>query len=165
MISLKSIIEDVFGIEDMVSSSRQRKYIDARMVYCKILKDRGHTFVAIGKSLGKDHATVIHHVVKSEYLLKAERDLHDKYLRARAEFLCDREVFYKNPTQRDMINRINSLTNQLETYIVERERVLMKEDNFRRLMGIIDLLSEKLPKGKELLAERKIRRMLNLEIM
>jgi hypothetical protein len=162
---LKKIIEDIFGLDDMMSNSRERKYIDARMIYSKILKDRGHTLTSIGRSLNKDHATILHHVVRSEYLIKQEEPLHRKYLSARAEFLCDREVFYKNPSQRDMINRINSLTNQLEVYINERERVLIQENNYKRLRGIIKLLSEKLPEGKESLAEKKIKRMLNLEIM
>lgn len=165
MTALKKIIEDVFGIEDMMNNTKQRKYVDARMVYSKILKDRGHTFVAIGASLDKDHATIIHHVVKFDYIAKFDSELRDKYLRARSEFLCERDVFYKNPSQRDMINQINSLNEQLDGYINERERVLLQEHNYKRLRGIINLLMEKLPEGKEKLAERKIRRMLNLEIM
>ena len=165
MEALKKIVENVFVLDDINKNTHRRNYVDARMIYSKILKDRGHSFLSIGKSLGKNHATIIHHVVKIEYIMKHDSELRDKYQRARSEFLCEREVFYKNPSQRDMINQINSLHNQLDEYISERERVLLLEHNYKRLRGIISLLMEKLPEGKERLAESKIRRMLNLEIM
>lgn len=165
MSALKKIVEDVFALDDLHRNTHRRVYVDARMVYSKILKDRGHSFLSIGKSLNKNHATIIHHVVKIDHIMKHDSELRSKYQKARSEFLCEREAFYSNPTQRDMINQINMLTNQLDEYINERELVLLQAHNYKRLRGIISLLMEKLPEGKERLAESKIRRMLNLEIM
>ena len=50
--NLRNIIDNVFSI-NIMKNSRTRNIVDARLIYAKILRDRGHTFSAIGRSLKK----------------------------------------------------------------------------------------------------------------
>lgn len=161
MQALKKIVECEFGLLDLFKLTRKREYIDARMIYSKILRDRGHSLSSIGRSMNKDHATIINYVTKADYLIKQEAKLRERYTTCRSYFLQNREPVFKNPTQRDLINKITSLTNQLEQYITEREKVIYWEKQYKRLYNIINLLNERVGEGKERAAERKIRNVLN----
>lgn len=49
--------------ENITSQSREQAISDARAIYCKLAREHtGYSFKAIGESLGKNHATVIHSV-------------------------------------------------------------------------------------------------------
>ncbi len=56
---LKNIIKGLFDI-DIDRSVRKREIVDCRLIYSKILRDRGYTSVSIGKSISKDHSTKEH---------------------------------------------------------------------------------------------------------
>jgi hypothetical protein len=161
MESLKKIIEDEFCVEDLVTTSRTRKNVNARMIYSKILKDRGHTYSSIGKSIRKDHATIIHYVCNAELFIRYEADLRERYIRSRSMFLENREPMFKNPTQRDLLNKIAALNNQIEIYEIEKQKLVEKQRKLDRLNSIMQLLSDNLPNGHEHNVEIKIRRILN----
>jgi hypothetical protein len=60
-LQLKKAIQEITGV-DINEVTRKRETIEARAIYYKILKqiDKNKTLKAIGASVGKDHATVLH---------------------------------------------------------------------------------------------------------
>ena len=85
---LKEIINKYYGI-DCVKFCRERRYIDARMVLYKILRDLKFSYNDIGNFVNKNHSTIINAVSKFEAyvdyepnLLMAYQDISDIYLAA-----------------------------------------------------------------------------------
>jgi hypothetical protein len=60
-LELKKAIQEITGV-DINEVTRKRETIEARAIYYKVLKqiDKNKTLKAIGASVGKDHATVLH---------------------------------------------------------------------------------------------------------
>ena len=58
MQELTEIIKSVFN-EDVKDITRRREIVDARIVFSKILRERGYTHSAIGRFLRKDHSTIL----------------------------------------------------------------------------------------------------------
>ena len=52
---LKKVIADVCGV-DIMKRTRERKYVDARMMFCYILLEEGATLVGLGQYLSMHHA-------------------------------------------------------------------------------------------------------------
>tara|TARA_R100001163_G_C4951956_1_gene119351 strand:+ start:223 stop:663 length:441 start_codon:yes stop_codon:yes gene_type:complete len=80
---IKTAICDSLHLSEtqFMSSSRKREYVDAKTMYCKIaseLTSESSTF--IGKSINRDHATVLHHRKKHETLYTYDRDYRHKYM-------------------------------------------------------------------------------------
>lgn len=60
--------------------SRETMTINARRYVCKVLRDMGFTYLAIGKALGINHSSVIFHVRKADDAEKYARfypEYHD----------------------------------------------------------------------------------------
>lgn len=161
MKALKEIIEREFKVDDIFTHTRRREYVDARMIYSKILKDRGHSLSAIGRFLKKNHATIIHYISNAEFLIRQEAKLRERYTNSRSMFLENRDPIYRTPTQRDLLNKVISLSNQIEILEAEYKKVNDAERRFRRLKGIINIIDAKLPEGKESFLENKINKILN----
>ena len=49
---LIAIVNTEFNL-DILKKCRQRPYVDARRVYTQVMRDRGYSLTAIGRSLGK----------------------------------------------------------------------------------------------------------------
>ena len=65
MDKLKEIMDFVIRetTEDITSMSREQAISDARAIYCKLAREHTNfSFKAIGESIGRNHATVIHAV-------------------------------------------------------------------------------------------------------
>jgi hypothetical protein len=61
--------------QDVLGESRTHKVVRARQeVYYRLKNDRGMSYSAIGKRLGKDHSTVMYGVWKHGELLKKEKE-------------------------------------------------------------------------------------------
>ncbi len=78
--SLKNEIEFKTGI-DLSSKSRRRDNVYARSLYFKICKKvTRHSLASIGRSVNRDHATVLHGVRVFDNVVSVyERDLMDLY--------------------------------------------------------------------------------------
>lgn len=73
--------------EDLKSRCRRREYCDARHMYCNILRTKlNYSLINIGRSIGRDHTTVINSVknhnslYKSDQKYKALYDRIDRYV-------------------------------------------------------------------------------------
>lgn len=82
---LINIINSVFDL-DIRKNKRTEMYVLARASYCKILRDLNHTYMGIGDSINKHHASVIHsyrNFLQYKQFFPSFINLHNKVL---AEF-------------------------------------------------------------------------------
>lgn len=75
----KKIIELETGVNVEIVS-RKRNFVEARAMYYKLLRDVSNmTFQAIGDTVNKDHATIIHSLNSVDDWMKYDRKLADRY--------------------------------------------------------------------------------------
>ena len=63
--TLKQAVSDKFKI-DLDNSSRKRKYVYAKKVFCKLARETGATFKEIAEEIKMSESSVTHHI---RYLL------------------------------------------------------------------------------------------------
>lgn len=160
MEALHLIVEEVFKV-DLMDKKRLIAIVDARMVFSKILRDRGHTLVSIAKYLKKDHTTIMNYMDKVVYLLKQNDKLFQAYMFAKDMFLENREELIDEIKDKDLHMKIARVNNQLDKLIAERNQVFEIDRKNTRFRYIIDLLNKRVPAGKEAYIENKIMQLLN----
>jgi hypothetical protein len=75
----KKIIELETGVNVEIVS-RKRNFVEARAMYYKLLRDISNmTLQAIGDTVNKDHATIIHSLNSVDDWMRYDRKLADRY--------------------------------------------------------------------------------------
>jgi hypothetical protein len=80
---IKTAICDTLQLNEIefMSASRKREYVDAKTMYCKIATElTSDSSTLIGRSINRDHATVLHHRKKHETLYSYDRNYRHKYM-------------------------------------------------------------------------------------
>lgn len=152
---LKLIIENVLQV-DIKKKSRMRNLIDARYIYTKILRDRGHTCTAIGKYIGKDHTTIVHYSNKMDALLSRDELLAEKYIKCKNALQKERPVIEEN-----LSDRVVFLKSEVEKLVAERKKFNNMYERYMRLVDIIRLIDQRTPKGSEDVVYDKINKLFN----
>ena len=160
MDSLKQIVQDIFGV-DIMKKKRERDNVDARMIYSKILRERGYSFVSIASSLKKDHSTIVHYLSVVDFILMQDQRILDRYMKCKNDFFSDKENTVGKMTEKGLKDRIDELTKKLDALILERESIKSLEKKNARFERIIDLLNEKIKEGEEKSFERKLNQIFN----
>ena len=156
---LKSIVEEEFGVK-MFARERKRNNVDARMIFSKILIERGHTYTSIANYLYKHHSTIIHYSQQASNLIKTDKKTTDIYITCRNKFLESREPIVLH-TDRDLVKEVLSLRSQLDELIVHYQEAKKVETKYKRIESIINLIDLRTPNGDENLIKRKINEMFN----
>lgn len=128
LVQLREIINSTFNV-DISSPNRKREVIDARKIYSKILRDRGYGYEVIGKSLNKDHATIIHYMSSIDFLLTYDRIMTDKYMLCKDIFLKDLEDFpikKRRIKDKDIFMTVARLNVELQEAKAESKQILTK---------------------------------------
>lgn len=74
-------VNKVTGV-DLTLQTRKYRIIEARMLYYKILRQKGYTLTEIGNTLNKNHATVLHSLNLFDDIIEFDKDLKNKYKQA-----------------------------------------------------------------------------------
>lgn len=70
-------------VEDIMSRTRLREFVDARQLYCYIMREKfGLSLSKIGKTINRDHATAIHSVKTHKNKCDVMREYRDLTHRA-----------------------------------------------------------------------------------
>jgi hypothetical protein len=160
---VKQIVELVTGVK-IIENNRKREVIDARMIYAKILRERGASLVSIGMTINKDHTTIIHYLRTMDSLLITDREVIRKYIKSKELLLLD-EQDLNLLNGNDTVSELSRLKETLE--ISEKKVKLLQDENERlnremeRFRGILKIIDEATPIGQEKIVERKIKRMLD----
>lgn len=157
--ALRKIVDSVFSTEIM-TPRRYRGTVEARMVFSKILIDRGHTITSIGRYLNRNHATIIYYNRNVSEWLEQYPYLFNKYLECKTSFLENREPIpiFK---ERDMQSMLMNLQKKVEDLTLEKEGLKGALKKYRKFQRIVDLLHEKVRFGDEEVVYRRIQSMLN----
>jgi len=111
---LKRIVNDVFLV-DIEIESRKRDVVDARKVYSKILRDSGYSYELIGKTINKNHATIMHYVKNIEHLISYDQILKNKYVDCKNIFLENKKsILEQVKKDEDIYVTVIRLTNELQ---------------------------------------------------
>jgi predicted transcriptional regulator len=142
MLQLKKIINHKFGL-DINVNTRKRDYVNARLVYAKILRERGYTHESIARSINKDHATVIYYVRCAMHIFMQDRFLEKKYKECRGLFFGTIDPQESVSTEDMLAERINTLMEQVNKLTAENELLNYEIDEkvkkFKRINKIINL--------------------------
>jgi len=161
---LINIINNVFDL-DIRKNKRTEMYVLARASYCKILRDLNHTYMAIGGSINKHHASVIHsyknfshykqffpsfinlhnkvlaefgNTDAKEYLLSLEKlKQENKVLKSRIKELHSHnaKLSYELEKKRSKNNTLHDMIDQR----VKSTKIKEVEDKLNRLLNGVDL--------------------------
>jgi len=132
MKELIKIVNEVFLV-DLTLNNRKRETVDARKVYSKILRDRGYGYKFIGKTINKDHATIIHYIKNIEHLLSYDKLISEKYIYCKTVFLKNKDFNILPSKDKDCYLSVIKLTNQIEE---------MKDNNIKLLEDFINYIEE-----------------------
>jgi hypothetical protein len=138
MHELKNIVDTIFNV-DITNSVRKKEYVDARMVFSKIIHDKGATIVSIGQYLGKNHSSILNYMANFDNYF-SEHSLKRKYV------VCREAFFQKRPEDR---------------LYIEQDKMSAIESKYKRFKHILDIMNDRTPYGKEGELEKKIISFLN----
>ena len=111
---LKRIVNDTFLV-DIEIESRKRDVVDARKVYSKILRDSGYSYESIGKTINKNHATIMHYVKNIEHLMSYDQILRNKYVACKNVFIKKKKsILDQVKKDVDIYVTVVRLTNELQ---------------------------------------------------
>ena len=150
---LIDIIKNVMNV-DITKKTNERIYVDGRMIFSKILNDRGYGIAILGRALKKHHSSIIHYRTSANDLLDTNELFAQKYFACKNKFMSDKEDVFK-------ISNKEQLLNQIDALILDRNALLKEVQKHRRLKSIIEYIDKRTPNGKESLVLRKINLMFN----
>lgn len=159
MDSLREIVEEVFEV-NIMDKRRVRNVVDARMVFAKILRDRGYSYPSIAEYMHKDHSTVLYYVGELFNVMKNNINIASIFKICLEEFMKDREEIVTKE-DRVFLKEINVLREQVNGLLLEHNKVKALQRKYERLDEIITMLDQRVEAGKENLIKRKINEMLN----
>jgi len=156
---LKEIIKRKLKI-NVMDRKRSRDFVDSRMIYTKILRDRGYTVTAISSSIRKDHTTIVYYMSIVDNIFYQFPCIKDKYITCNEEFMKDRGPL-KTSKDSYVMRRLESLESQVAKLESNREYVETNKTKYRRLQNIIELIDNRTRMGEEKLMEKRITEMFN----
>jgi len=159
MNSLKEIISDTTSI-NIMDKNRFRQVVDARIVFSKIIRERGYTFSSIARYLNKDHTTIIHYICECNSLIQTNDKIMETYLICRDKFLQDKDALLTY-TDKDAVKEMIVLKNDIENLMLKNSRIKNLEIKYERLNEIINLIDKRTPEGDEHRIRKEIMKMFN----
>lgn len=120
---LKLAVDEKFGL-DIATRSRKRKYVYARKVFCKLARETGATFKAIGNEINTNHDLVLFHCNTIDVVEYQYKDKHD-------ELIDELDLIFSKPfanIEKAKIKKQIAQTNTSET--------------LKRIKCITDVISE-----------------------
>jgi len=138
MNELKDIVDTIFNV-NITNSVRKKEYVEARMVFAKILHERGATIVSIARFLEKNHCSILNYMGNFDSYF-TDISLKKKYV------VCREAFFQKRP---------------VDKLYLEKDKISAIEYKYKRFKNILDIMNERTPYGKEEVLEKKIISFLN----
>jgi len=171
--ALKRIVDNEFSINLNQKKKRSMYVSQGVRVFSKILYDKGVSKTSIAKSLGKNHATIMHHLEKVDVEIETYPEFREKYKSCVSKF---EEVLRAVEADDDditgLVNEVHSLRDENDIYkktideLKARNRVLLADlraikgdDN--RVADIQDMIRQRVPVGEEKEYHDKISRLFN----
>ena len=126
MINLKDflnsyVIANDISRDEFISSSRKREIVDSRMIYFAVARNLGgYTLSELGKSVNRDHATVMYAIRNYEHLSSYDESMKHKYYKA--------SIIYRTLEYKPKAERIGLIDTLFETNRKLRQRIAELEE-------------------------------------
>ena len=156
---LMRIVNAVFGTE-LLAERRYQSNVEARMVFSKILTERGHSVVSIGRFLNKNHSTIIYYNRNLSNLLEQLPNLFRQYIECKESFSNGREPVVEM-REREMKMKLLKLKEMSDTLSKENIELKTALKKYRRHEKIVELLCSSVKVGDESSVYNRINAMLN----
>ena len=81
--------------DQLLSTDRHKKFVWARNILVKILKDNGYSYTAIAEKMKRNHAAIIHAYQQMDYAVKNDWDEAEEYYRVLnliSDYLTDKDI-------------------------------------------------------------------------
>ena len=65
---------------DIAERNRQREYSYARKVYCKLAREIGYTYQALGKEIGLKHDAALYHTKDFKVVAEQDKNIYNKII-------------------------------------------------------------------------------------
>lgn len=167
-VKLKEAITNELGV-DIDSNVRVRGIVDGRMIYARILRDRGYSLKSIGISMGKDHSTVIHYLRSMDKLMSVDESINSKHLSCLSIFQsmsADESIDdLSEMTEARLKSELIALRSQYNSLFLENQKLTSKFDELKKeqeTYGVVfDIIKSRMRgKDKDLIV-RKLHQMFN----
>lgn len=163
---LKSIIKEQLDI-DIMQQSRFRHIVDARRIYSFILFQGGHGYTQIGKTINKDHATIIHylrhfktHVQQSEVLKENLNQIKYVY-----SILVDEETKKNKRSRAELVTLVENMTKRISELTDENEQLKLDIKKITRKntrhLDLYELIETRVNDQNENIIRVKLNHLLN----
>lgn len=81
LLQIKNKVQDFNKKYRIDSASRLQELVFLRKIYCMVATDYKHTCTSIGRSLNRDHSTVLHNVKSGYNLLETDNEFRELYIK------------------------------------------------------------------------------------
>ena len=121
LLKIKSIVEEYTEIEDISIKERTHELSMARWLYCKLCREyTPATMSAIGKTINRDHSTVVHALKSLDFEFAYNKDLQTKYDDLSIIVMLTIKTF----TIEDIDKKISDLQNTLSKLKIQRKKII-----------------------------------------
>ena len=145
---LREIIRLVLNVDVKTDQTRKRDIVNAKMIYAHILRKNDWTLTYIGRSINRDHTTILHYLTSIEGYMKSDTQLVRSYDKVYTEFCVNNDpIYYKssdNLKKEVIALRIKNKALELQNQELTKETL-----NNKRLDRIFSLVEQKTPLGTE----------------
>lgn len=155
-------IQDVLGV-DIREKTRKTQHVYARMIYYKILRKLGYSFMSIGNTLNKHHATVIHSIKTFDDLYQVDENMFNQFELVKKVYFkeIDEHPFF-HKTHSSLLNEAFSLEKEnksLTLFIIHLKNSLNQQEKYKK---IISQLAERSLKEEQIeYVSKKLNHILN----
>ena len=161
--ALAEIIRKVTDI-DIACDSKNRDVVNARIIFSKILIDKGHTRTEVGARMKRNHSTATHHYHRFEGYIKFDKKLRDLYNMIEGMFFGDYDPIYDMdmPKLRETTIAYREQVLELENKVRElKQKLIAQRHHNERFGDIHKTLLRSVPQGMEEHVNKKLQSMLN----
>jgi len=121
LLKIKKAVEEYTNIDDIGVKERTHEIAMARWLYCKLCREYTNaTMSAIGKTINRDHSTVVHAVKSLEFEFAYNKDLQTKYDDLAIIVVSKIKMFSIDEVERLIVD----FTNKLQMLKLQRKKLL-----------------------------------------
>lgn len=144
---LFNVIQNELGV-NIMSKNRSRNIVDGRLICARILRDRGYSLTSIGKSMSRDHSTIMYYLDTIHDLLSVDVEINKKHMACLKSFndLIPKEDYedISEMSVTKLLAEIRVLREQLNSTILSNQAALeyissmkKKQDDANKILDAI----------------------------
>ena len=156
---LMKIVNNEFNL-DINKRTRVRAYVEARIVFCRILKEENYGSYRLGKILSINHSSVNNYWAKADMYISSSKELSKKYLEVRSIFYKGKDpIYHEIKNELEMSNMDNKVLSLRNAHLEDVVNKLLEEDLLYE--GMFTMIKKRTPSNKEAEVVQKLKRFLN----